>query len=335
MKSECVKTPPQPPNNNFMEKIKTFLKNVTVEPLMLLDGMAFSITSVFIEDMQMRRICEVGLGQNFFTCSNLSNYKNISEKVQENFSVFTFYDGIIKSAIPLFFILFMGAWSDKYGRKAPLCTAQFGRAFNVLGLLLFSLVTSWPVEFMLIPTFLESLGGGNVCFLTAANAYISDITSESSRTSRVGIANSIFFLGGPIGTFTGKFIYDYGGYTAIFATALTMNIINLIYVVFFIEESHGPYASQINTKNNPNKQTINLRESLAHLYGFEHKKQQNHIENKKDITAFKMIKDFFNPQRIIESFKCTLKKREGNTKSLIMLVIFCSLLRRLTRCKYL
>ncbi|KAL7648151.1 UNVERIFIED_CONTAM: hypothetical protein RMT77_000053 [Armadillidium vulgare] len=229
--------------DTYLDKLKNVLKNITVEPLMFLDGLAFSIMTVFIEDLQMRRICEVGLEQNSSTCSNLGNATEISNEVQVRFSVFAFYDGIIKSAIPLFFILFMGAWSDKYGRKVPLYTVQLGHFLNFLGLLLFSLAKSWPVEYMLIPTFLDSLGGGNVCFLTAANAYISDVTSESSRTSRVGLANSIYFLGGPIGTFMGKYIYEYGGYAAIFSTSLTLTTITLLYILFYIKESHGPYKT--------------------------------------------------------------------------------------------
>lgn len=37
--------------------------------------------------------------------------------VQRELTVFTFYNSIIMSVLPLIFVLFMGAWSDKYGRK--------------------------------------------------------------------------------------------------------------------------------------------------------------------------------------------------------------------------
>lgn len=314
----------------YKEKVNNICKNITVEPLMFLYGFAFSIISVFVEDLQMRRICEVGLEQNSSVCDNLGNFQNVSNVVQIKFSVFAFYDGILKSAIPLFFILFMGAWSDKYGRKVPLYTAQFGQFFNIFGFLLFSLFKTWPVEYMLISTLIESLGGGHNCFLTATNTYISDITSEASRTTRVGIANSVFFLGGPVGTFVGKFIYEKGGYLAIFSTALVISSISLLYIKFHIEESHGPHVSK-RMKNKHQMVKLGLRDSIGKIYGIERTKQKTIVKH--DVTMLRMAKDFFNPQRIIESFTCTFKKREGNMRFLIMLVILSSLIRRLTRCK--
>lgn len=53
-------------------------------------------------------------------CNNLSAHEERNVLVQREFSVFTFYNSIIMSVIPLIFVLFMGAWSDIYGRKVSL-----------------------------------------------------------------------------------------------------------------------------------------------------------------------------------------------------------------------
>lgn len=50
-------------------------------------------------------------------CGNLSDYDEHNVAVQRELTVFTFYNSIIMSVMPLIYVLFMGAWSDKYGRK--------------------------------------------------------------------------------------------------------------------------------------------------------------------------------------------------------------------------
>lgn len=50
-------------------------------------------------------------------CQNLSAYNDENVAVQQRLTEFTFYNSIIMSFLPLFYVLLMGAWSDKYGRK--------------------------------------------------------------------------------------------------------------------------------------------------------------------------------------------------------------------------
>ncbi|KAK3859448.1 hypothetical protein Pcinc_034447 [Petrolisthes cinctipes] len=173
---------------------------MSVEPLMLLDGLAFSNMHVYMENLQMDRVCRVSCGLTEAVCGDLRSHTESSVEVQRRFSVFALYNGIIAAALPLFFILFMGAWSDKYGRRVPLLAVQFAHALHAFGYLLVSLAPNWPVEVILGVTLLDTLGGGAVSFLTAANAYLGDVTPEHTRTSRISLANSIWFLGGPLGT---------------------------------------------------------------------------------------------------------------------------------------
>ncbi|KAK4304420.1 hypothetical protein Pmani_023623, partial [Petrolisthes manimaculis] len=79
--------------------------------------------------------------------------------MQQYFSVFGMYNGIIMAFIPLFFILFMGAWSDKYGRKVPLYIATLGHFFWALGYLVNSWVPEWPVEYLLVAALMDSWVG--------------------------------------------------------------------------------------------------------------------------------------------------------------------------------
>lgn len=321
-------------------RLVTALGSISVEPIMLLDGLAYSNMVVLVENLQMDKVCQVNLNQTVEVCANLSQYNDVKNSMSKEVSVFAMYNGIIMAVIPLFFILFMGAWSDKYGRKVPLVVATLGHLLYALGYLVASMVTTWPVEYLLFVALLDSLGGGTVSFLTAANSYISDVTSEKSRTSRVGFANSIWFLGGPIGTLMGTYIYQAGGYQILFGTSLGMYVLSLFYMVFIMPESHGPFANvQKLEKILPPKQSLRLRESVAWVYGIDKTKRdlmktKSVMKRARSITFGVMIKDFFNPKRFLDSIKCTIKKRQGSVRLYILLLIFCNLLRKLGRGAY-
>ena len=313
------------------------LSTLSVEPVMLLDGLGYSNMVVLVENLQMDKVCQVNLNHTKEVCDNLTHHRSVKEAMTKEVSVFAMYNGIIMAVIPLFFILFIGAWSDKYGRKVPLVLSTIGHLLYALGYLVVSMVDVWPVEYLLFVALLDSLGGGTVSFLTAANSYISDVTSQESRTSRVGLANSIWFLGGPIGTLMGTYIYQAGGYQILFGTSLAMYLVSLAYMAFFLPESHGPFANvQKLEKVLPPKQSLRLRESVAWVYGIDKKKKdlmstKSIMKRAKSITVRKMLRDFFDPRRFLDSIRSTLKKREGNIRLYILLLIFCNLLRRLGR----
>lgn len=326
----------------WKDRLINIVASISVEPVMLLDGLAYANMIVLVENLQMDKICNINLNHSLEICQNISQYPDVEKEQQQHVSIFNMYNSIIMSLIPLFFILFMGAWSDKYGRKVPLCAAMIGHTLYSAGYLLNSWVWHWPVEYLLVVALFESLGGGAVSFLTAANSYISDITSEESRTSRVGLANSIWFLGGPIGTLMGTYIYKAGGYEILFGTSLFMHITATIYIIFLLPESHGPFANKkrINKILAP-KPTLKLSQSVIQVYGLSRRKK-NPLGNTKSevqrtlqsITVKNMIKDFFNPKRFVDSFRCTLRKREGHVRIYILMLIVANLFRKVGRGLY-
>ncbi|XP_050727481.1 proton-coupled folate transporter-like isoform X2 [Eriocheir sinensis] len=320
--------PMSPPNVAWALwlKLRAILSQVAVEPVMLLDGLAYSIMIVYVENLQMDKICLVNLNLTQEVCSNLSNHPDENIAMQQYFSVFGMYNGIIMAFLPLFFILFMGAWSDKYGRKVPLYIATLGHFCWAAGYLVNSWVSHWPVEYILVAALMDSLGGGTVSFLTAANAYISDVTSEESRTTRVGLANSIWFLGGPIGTLLGTYIYMYGGYQILFGTAVVLHCISLTYL-FFLPESHGPFAKHKSKKSQD-------QSDEAQQIRLSFKKPSEIAEDSSKISIWRMFLDFFNYERIVDSFRCTFKPRGGFVRVFILLLILCNLLRKLGRGAY-
>ena len=320
---------------------------------MLVDGLSYSIMIVAVENIQMDKICLVNLNYTQEVCENLSANPEASLEHQKAFSVFGMWYGMLTAILPLFFVLFVGAWSDKYGRKIPLLAANVGHIMWALCYLLNSVIKQWPVEMLYLAAILDTIGGGTVSFLTACNAYISDVTKESERTCRVGLANSIWFLGGPVGTILGTYLYMYGGYIAVFGTSAACLSVSFFYILR-LPESRGPFC-QIDENGNrikskrkkPEIQTINEKISENNKKVSVTKNNvlsETKVTDKKiiadlkfspgtKVTAKKMISDLMDYHRIIDSFKSTFRKREGNGRTFVLLLITCNLLRRLGRGK--
>ncbi|KAK8724276.1 hypothetical protein OTU49_011315, partial [Cherax quadricarinatus] len=289
----------------------TAVRTITVEPVMLIDGACKEAMLLFVENVQMNKICSVNLGFSPEVCANLSAHPEESVRVQREFSIFTFYNSIILSVLPLIFVLFMGAWSDKYGRKIPLLITLVGHVMYAGGYLLANWQTSWPVEVIYFVTLLEALGGANAGLLSSTVSYISDISKEEQRTSRISTANSIWFLGGPLGTLIGALIIKYSGYDLALGLVLLAYFLTAVYVIIFIKESHGPYA----------KKELQAQGSI---------KDESSIQ-KKDVNITTMVVDFFNWRRVVESFKTAFRKREGNARAVLMAVMAGNMIRRMAR----
>lgn len=131
-------------------QMKTALRAITLEPIMLIDGACSNAMIILMENIQMIKICRytfqfseevryrfwnnifsnaLSLIYNYLSfvcnwlstfpqvCANLPDYEEENMLVQRELSMFTFYNSIVLSVVSLIFILFMGAWSDMYGRK--------------------------------------------------------------------------------------------------------------------------------------------------------------------------------------------------------------------------
>lgn len=187
-----------------------------------------------------------------------------------------------------------------------------GHMIYAVGYLLSHWQTTWPVEILYPITLLEALGGANVGILSATTSYIGDITSEKQRTSRMIIANSFWYLGGPVGTLVAAVMIKHSGYHLPLAMVFLAYAAATIFIIFYVKESHGPLA----------KKKSEGQESVS---------QGSAPQN---VTVGKMVRDLFNWRRVVESFKTALKKREGNTRAILIVVILANSIRRMARGNY-
>src|SRR5438445_3631762 len=100
----------------------------------------------------------------------------------------------------------LGKLSDRIGRRPVLLTTML---FNALGYALFAFAGSYWVLFL--SRVVSGFAGGNI---SAAQAYIADITSPAERSRGMGIVGAAFGIGFSIGPAIGGFSAHYLGATA-------------------------------------------------------------------------------------------------------------------------
>ena len=122
----------------------------------------------------------------------------------------------------------LGRLSDRFGRRPVLLLSIVG---TFLGFLLLGFANSLWMLFA--SRILDGLTGGN---LSVAQAYISDVTDEKSRSRGLGLIGAAFGLGFIIGPVTGGLLSQWGYAVPAFAAA-AISLINLILIYAWLPES--------------------------------------------------------------------------------------------------
>jgi len=131
---------------------------------------------------------------------------------------------------------FLGAWSDRVGRRPVLLICLFGTS---VGYLVLGLANTLPLIFLAV--FLDGLTGAN---LITAYAYIADVTTEKDRSRGLGMVGAAFGLGLMAGPALGGLLSRYGLFVPAF-TASAIALSNVIFGFFVLPESLPPEKREV------------------------------------------------------------------------------------------
>src|SRR5256886_11003840 len=133
------------------------------------------------------------------------------------------------SAMQFVATAFLGRTSDRVGRRPILLTTML---VNALGYLLFAAAHSYPVLFL--ARIVSGLAGGNI---SAAQAYMADITTPAERSRGMGIIGAAFGLGFIIGPALGGLSAHYLGPAAPGLRAAVLSLANFVSAYMVLPES--------------------------------------------------------------------------------------------------
>ncbi|XP_069691547.1 probable peptidoglycan muropeptide transporter SLC46 isoform X2 [Periplaneta americana] len=184
---------------------------ITVEPVMFLYMMAFMLTSVVEQAFFVDKACRVNLNFSDTICSNLTDkqYKEYNKQVQVVVSDFHQYNNVANHAVPLVLALFLGAWSDRRGRKLPLLLGLVGKLYYSIMIVVNALQDTWSLYVVLLSASLPSaLTGADLAIFAAVFSYLADVTTVESRTLRVTVLDVTYLATMPTGVALGKYLWS-------------------------------------------------------------------------------------------------------------------------------
>lgn len=153
------------------------------------------------------------------------------------------YQSILLSIPAIIVSLFLGPWSDRNGRKPLMVVPMVGTIVSQLIYVANTYFYHWSAYYILL-TGLGCIFGGFTAFLIGIYSYVSDVSGNRSRTSRIALLDLFVFLGFPVGTYLSAPIFKYSGYYGVFGSAIAMTFGSMLYTMLMIKDTRGPYSDQ-------------------------------------------------------------------------------------------
>ncbi|CAH0627266.1 unnamed protein product [Chrysodeixis includens] len=232
------------PDMTFLEKIKFIKSNITVEPVVALFVMPSVLAMLATQNLNLEKACRVNLGFGDEACTALrlrkrANYTYEEDEVQKLIASVQAWKSVVHTAIPTLLMLFIGAWSDKTGkRKICMLMPIFGEFMTcVLNMINTYFFDEVPVEWtVFMEVIFPALTGGWYTMFLGAFSYLGDITSKDTRTFRIGLLNLCMTVGFPIGMGLSGILLRYLGYYGVFSISAALQFVNFCYVLFVIDD---------------------------------------------------------------------------------------------------
>ena len=227
------------------KRIRIPKRNIVVEPILVVFALA-GYPMMLLSQQFIYKICQIN--NNATHINDTSGHSNCHEnmtddekdllqKVQKEASNLQMYLSVCQSLPTLFVTLFIGAYSDKKGRRIAILPPLFGSFVKALSLVLV-IYLELPLWTLFIGSFIDGCGGGFATLLLGCFAYVSDITIPEKRAFRIIIVEMSMFLSaavGPIGFNTWlhreqNYLYPFMVITGGYALAI-------LYAIFFVPET--------------------------------------------------------------------------------------------------
>ncbi|XP_033864489.3 lysosomal proton-coupled steroid conjugate and bile acid symporter SLC46A3 isoform X1 [Acipenser ruthenus] len=215
-----------------------------VEPVVAIYAFAYFMASPLLQQFVYRRLWEELTNssypgsENSSDCTpNKSNVTSGQEVVQKAASIFFLYTDLFSLIPSLLVTLILVARSDRRGRKMTILLPLIGATVSSLAYFFVSFFTL-NLYLLLVASFVSSLFGGFGTLLGGCFSYVADLCDNAKQKNiRMALVDMVIgLLSGIASLSTGYFLREMG-FNWPFLTTAVLHCLNIIYVIFFLEET--------------------------------------------------------------------------------------------------
>ncbi|NXJ12430.1 S46A3 protein, partial [Odontophorus gujanensis] len=220
-------------------------KVLLVEPVIFIYIFALSLTNPVVQQFIYQKLWEeeynttaISSDNSSHCVQNKSSPTYVMQKgVQEKTSLFNMQldlTGAIPSLIVAFIIVANG---DRQGRKKSLVLPSIGALISNIFLTIISYF-SLSTSILFVVTFISGLFGSMATFLGGGFAYVADqCHDEKQKTARIAVVDLIFGIVSGLAGLSSGYILRELGFTWTFVSASLLHVVNIIYIIFFLQDT--------------------------------------------------------------------------------------------------
>ncbi|XP_025410665.1 uncharacterized protein LOC112683723 isoform X2 [Sipha flava] len=285
--------------------LKSFLKNITVEPMLFPYLIASILVILVNQNLNIQKACRVNLKLSHDVCEELVNKEKnsifltdseiIVQKLVANMLI---WQTILQSSLPAVLVLFLGSWSDRNRLRRPcMLLPIYGEVARNIGLLVcVYFFDELPME---VSGLWQSLtiavtGYWTVIFM-AVFSYIGDVSTDKNKTIRVGLVNATMALSLPIGTGLSGILFRTVGFVGVYCIAIVLCLFSIW---------------------------------MAHVCIHDTMQVRTESEKTRHLSCWSKAKFFFDLKHIVDAFKVTFKKAKNNrrTKVIVLTILITGIM---------
>lgn len=240
-------TPSDEDNSNNPEPILAKKRGGPIEIALFMMFIAWNLSDPVFTNQVSYQTCRVTLNQTESLCKLLGTanqtqeIKDLEARTQPYTANLQMVKSMVEQIIPALLSLFIGPWSDKYGRKPVIYWPALGFVFLYLSNATITVISNYyfPVSpwFFLVGSFFVAFSGGICALLTGMFAHITDTTVEKNRDFRMGLLEGAIYCGLFVGSMTGGHLFTWTNAITVFLISSGLLFLTFLFVVFGVKES--------------------------------------------------------------------------------------------------
>jgi MFS family permease len=174
-------------------------------------------------------------------CDNLKNesYRDLETAVQADASHWFLYAALCFEIPSVLVAFFYGSLSDHFSRKLSLIVPIIGQSIAVSNWIANSFYPAAPMGYLLIGPLISGCFGGWVTLLVGSMSYLSDISTDAERTSRIAIAEACIAFPIAMSFFVSGVYLEATSFAVVLSTTLALYLVCIGYACVRIREPPG------------------------------------------------------------------------------------------------
>lgn len=224
------------------KEVKVHLNQFELEIILMFVFFGWNLSLAIIPNQILRQTC---LMKGFQVSECLlqdgeSATKEIEDQIQPYVAKILMTKTLLTTFVPSVISLFLGPWTDKFGRKKVIIATLLGLVFSLALFVVISMVADykiWINPWIYVLAFVPTIITGSSRSLSLATmCYVSDISDDANRSFHLTLIEISSFVGLLTGTISSSYIVKITSATKVFQISIVCVALASVYTISFVNE---------------------------------------------------------------------------------------------------